>query len=207
MKDNKLKKRYLICIIALIGFTIISFLLLTNRLDTFDSIIYEIIKHIRCDFFDIFFKTITYLGNTLPVVIITITLLIYLNKEDRIILGSSMIITLCVNQLIKYLVKRPRPPLEERLITQGGYSFPSGHSMMALCLYGVLIYFVVTKIKSKKKQIVFTILLSLIILLIGISRIYVRVHYPSDVVGGFLITITILVINISLLKKYIEKEQ
>ena len=113
-----------------------------------------------------------------------------------------MIVTLCINQIIKHLIKRPRPPVEERLITQNGYSFPSGHSMMALCLYGVLIYFVMTKVKDKKKKIFLVSILSLIILLIGLSRIYVRVHYPSDVAAGFLITISILVINITLINNY-----
>lgn len=202
MKDKLLKKRYIIGVITLIGFIIISYLLFTNRLDAFDNTIYEIIKCIRCSFCDRFFKIITYLGNTIPVVVITIALLIYLDKHDRIILGSSMIVTLCINQIIKHLIKRPRPPVEERLITQNGYSFPSGHSMMALCLYGVLIYFVMTKVKDKKKKIFLVSILSLIILLIGLSRIYVRVHYPSDVAAGFLITISILVINITLINNY-----
>ncbi len=202
MKDKLLKKRYIIGVITLIGFIIISYLLFTNRLDAFDNTIYEIIKCIRCSFCDTFFKIITYLGNTIPVVVITIALLIYLDKHDRIILGSSMIVTLCINQIIKHLIKRPRPPVEERLITQNGYSFPSGHSMMALCLYGVLIYFVMTKVKDKKKKIFLVSILSLIILLIGLSRIYVRVHYPSDVAAGFLITISILVINITLINNY-----
>ena len=202
MKDKLLKKRYIIGVITLIGFIIISYLLFTNRLDAFDNTIYEIIKCIRCSFCDRFFKIITYLGNTIPVVVITIALLIYLDKHDRIILGSSMIVTLCINQIIKHLIKRPRPPVEERLITQNGYSFPSGHSMMALCLYGVLIYFVMTKVKDKKKKMFLVSILSLIILLIGLSRIYVRVHYPSDVAAGFLITISILVINITLINNY-----
>ena len=204
MKDKLLKKRYIIGVITLIGFIIISYLLFTNRLDAFDNTIYEIIKCIRCSFCDRFFKIITYLGNTIPVVVITIALLIYLDKHDRIILGSSMIVTLCINQIIKHLIKRPRPPVEERLITQNGYSFPSGHSMMALCLYGVLIYFVMTKVKDKKKKIFLVSILSLIILLIGLSRIYVRVHYPSDVLGAYLLTILILIINITLINNHIR---
>ena len=92
MKDKLLKKRYIIGVITLIGFIIISYLLFTNRLDAFDNTIYEIIKCIRCSFCDTFFKIITYLGNTIPVVVITIALLIYLDKHDRIILGSSMIV-------------------------------------------------------------------------------------------------------------------
>ena len=122
----------------------------------------------------------------------------------RYILGSSMIITLLINQGLKYIIQRPRPPLEERLISQSGYSYPSGHSMMAMCLYGVLIYLINTKLKNKKLKIILTIILSIIILLIGVSRIYVRVHYPSDVLGAYLLTILILIINITLINNHIR---
>ena len=144
------------------------------------------------------------MGDTIPVIIITMCLLIVFNKEDRYILGSSMIITLLINQGLKYIIQRPRPPIEERLITQDGYSYPSGHSMMAMCLYGVLIYLVNTKLKNKKLKIFLTIFLSIVILFIGISRIYVRVHYPSDVLGAYLLTLLILIVNITVINNHIR---
>ena len=76
--------------------------------------------------------------------------------------------------------------------------------MMAMCLYGVLIYLINTKLKNKKLKIILTIILSVIIILIGISRIYVRVHYPSDVLGAYLLTILILIINITLINNHIR---
>ena len=115
-----------------------------------------------------------------------------------------MIITLLINQGLKYIIQRPRPPIEERLITQDGYSYPSGHSMMAMCLYGVLIYLVNTKLKNKKLKIFLTIFLSIVILFIGISRIYVRVHYPSDVLWAYLLTLLILIINITVINNHIR---
>ena len=97
-------------------------------------------------------------------------------------------------------MQRPRPD-HLRLIKQGGYSFPSGHSMIAICVYGTLIYLVHRKVKNRKIKVALEILLTIIILLIGISRIYVGVHYPSDVITGYLISIIILIINISILEK------
>ena len=202
---DKIKKRYLIGVLTLIGFIIITTLYLTNKINGFDNLIYNPICNIRNDILNIIFKIITYMGSTIPVIIITIILMMILNQKDRIILGSSMIITLIINQIIKHLVQRPRPPIIERLVHQGGYSYPSGHSMMALCLYGVLIYFTINKIKSKKRKILLVSILSIIILLIGISRIYVRVHYPSDVLAGYLITITILIINITLINNHFNR--
>ena len=193
-----MRKRIIIGILSLIGFIVLLLLLLTNNISSFDDYIYKIMQSIRCGFFDYIFLFFTKLGNSIPTTILTIILLIFLNKKDRYILGSSMIITLLMNQGIKYIIKRPRPPIEERLITQGGYSFPSGHSMMALCLYGILIYLSVTKIENKKIKILLVLLFSTIILLIGLSRIYLRVHYPSDVLAAYLLTLLILIVNITI---------
>ena len=199
-----MKKRKITGLILLIGFIVLTILLLTNNISSFDDFIYKYFFQMRNKFFDIFFIFFTRLGDIIPVTIITICLLMIFNKEDRYILGSSMIITLLINQGLKYIIQRPRPPLEERLISQSGYSYPSGHSMMAMCLYGVLIYLINTKLKNKKLKIILTIILSIIILLIGVSRIYVRVHYPSDVLGAYLLTILILIINITLINNHIR---
>ena len=194
-----MNKRYIVFILSIISFITIMILLLTNNTVTFDKYIYNFISSFRCNSLDYIMKTITYIGNTIPVFIIIIILMMFLNNKNRILLGSSMVITLLINQTIKYIIRRPRPPIEERLITQGGYSFPSGHSMMSLCLYGVLIYLTWTNIKDKRIKFLIISLLSLLILLIGISRIYLRVHYPSDVIAGFLLTISILIINITII--------
>ena len=199
-----MKKRKIMGLILLIGFIVLTILLLTNNISSFDDFIYKYFFQMRNKFFDIFFIFFTRLGDIIPVTIITICLLMIFNKEDRYIWGSSMIITLLINQGLKYIIQRPRPPLEERLISQSGYSYPSGHSMMAMCLYGVLIYLINTKLKNKKLKIILTIILSIIILLIGVSRIYVRVHYPSDVLGAYLLTILILIINITLINNHIR---
>ena len=76
--------------------------------------------------------------------------------------------------------------------------------MIAVCVYGTLIYLVHKKVKNKKIKILLEVLLTLLILLIGISRIYVGVHYPSDVLTGYLISIIILIVNISALEKKIR---
>ena len=198
-----MKKRKIIGLTLLIGFIVLTILLLTNNISSFDEFIYKYFFKMRNTFFDTFFIFFTRLGDVIPVTIITICLLMIF-KEDRYILGSSMIITLLINQGLKYIIQRPRPPLEERLISQGGYSYPSGHSMMAMCLYGVSIYLINTKLKNKKLKIILTLVLSIIILLIGISRIYVRVHYPSDVLGAYLLTILILIINITIINNHIR---
>ena len=113
-----MKKRKIMGLILLIGFIVLTILLLTNNISSFDDFIYKYFFQMRNKFFDIFFIFFTRLGDIIPVTIITICLLMIFNKEDRYILGSSMIITLLINQGLKYIIQRPRPPLEERLISQ-----------------------------------------------------------------------------------------
>ena len=200
---NNKKISYIISLVSLLLFTIVMILVLNNSLTLFDNTIYNFLISKRCDLLDTYFKTITKLGNTVPVLLIVIILLITLNKKDKILLGTSAILSVVINTIIKNIVKRPRPD-HLRLITQGGYSFPSGHAMISICVYGTLIYIINKNIKNKLLKTILTILLLIIIISIGLSRIYVGVHYPSDILGGYLLSLTIIIININLYHKYIR---
>lgn len=74
--------------------------------------------------------------------------------------------------------------------------------MMALCLYGTLIYIIYKEIKNKKLKVFLITVLTILIFLIGLSRIYVRVHYPSDVLGGFTLSIPILITIITVINNH-----
>jgi undecaprenyl-diphosphatase len=86
--------------------------------------------------------------------------------------------------LLKDLIERPRPEAVRELGIRT-YSFPSGHSMSAIAFYGFLIYLSLRIYKSKVKKIAYSLLLVLVILSVGVSRVYLQVHYPSDVLAGF----------------------
>ncbi len=86
--------------------------------------------------------------------------------------------------ILKWIMDRERPQ-EVQMIEAGGLSFPSGHSMSSIAFYGFLIYLGWIHFRSKGVKITLTIALSLFILLIGFTRVYLGVHYPSDVAAGF----------------------
>lgn len=198
--DKYKKVNCLIAVILMIFFIIVTALVVTNNISWFDDSIYNFIIGFRSNPLDLVLKTITRLGDTVVIMIIVIVTLMFLNKRNRIILGSTTILTVTFNQAIKHILRRPRPE-HLRLIKQGGFSYPSGHSMIAICVYGIMIYLINKNIKNKKIKIMLSILLTILILTIGISRIYVGVHYPSDVLGGFLLAGAILILNITFLDK------
>lgn len=104
-----------------------------------------------------------------------------------------------LNKWLKEVFARERPHIDPGIYAEG-YSFPSGHAMIGLMFYGFLTYFLLTKLRTSKSKLIFGIIMSLFIFLIGFSRIILNAHYPSDVIGGFAIGFIGLVIMVLLHK-------
>ena len=201
-----MKKRYWILGGCLVLFILLLVLIVTNQIEGFDNLVYQGI-FINHPFWNEFYKYFTHIGSTVSVIVITIVLFFVLRKKkDKIMLLSSVAITVAMNQIIKHIVLRPRPPLERRLIQKGGYSFPSGHAMISMCLCGLFIYFCATRIKNKTTRIICITLLCILMLMIGISRIYLGVHYPSDIIGGYLLSLAILIGDITFVNHHFKGE-
>ncbi len=102
--------------------------------------------------------------------------------QPAVATGANLALASACNWLLKNLVQRPRPAVEH-LVEQGGYSFPSGHSCCSMVFYGLLIILVLNCLRGKKRGWLAA-GLGLLIMAIGLSRIYVGVHYASDVLAG-----------------------
>ncbi len=98
------------------------------------------------------------------------------------VVGAGLII-----QGIKIVFRRPRPALFSPLLHEGGYSFPSGHSLIAIVVYGLLGYFLMHLFCSRGARRTIALGTGLLVFAIGVSRPYVQVHYPTDVLAGWLI--------------------
>lgn len=108
---------------------------------------------------------------------------------------SSLVLMILLKQLFQR--KRPLSPL---LKAAKGLSFPSGHAIMAVTFYGLLIYILQHTIDINWLRVLSTVLIIILIFLIGFSRIYLRVHYASDVLGGFIIGSLWLLISLAVIK-------
>ena len=194
-----------ICLIAVIG---ILEDVLEDEILTLDIYGYNLIsKYLISDFFTPIAKIITQLGGAIFLIILSLALIISLkNKKVSILILLNLIISTTLNQVLKFIIQRPRPT-EFRIIDEKGYSFPSGHSMVSAAFYGFLIYLICKNIKNKYLKWGLITLLSCIVLLIGTSRIYLGVHYTSDVIAGFLISISYLIIFTHFSKEFMKNEQ
>lgn len=165
-------------------FLFIMALLLMNKILPIDLWIYHQISYLICNPITSIMKTITFFGNTNTIFYLSIIWLIYLSlkKKKEIIpfLITLFISILCILYL-KPIFARPRPDIL-RLIPIDGYSFPSGHSIISAAFYGYLITYLLEN--KKPKYLAFFIFL-IFIFGIGFSRIYLGVHYFSDVLAGY----------------------
>jgi len=208
IKDFIIKNlRWILLFICLIGFFAIAEDVFNKEIMQGDIIGYKLIStFLISDFATPIAKFITNFGGAIFIIALMITLFILIkDKKIGLSIFLNLVIATTLNQLLKRILQRPRPT-EYRIIEETGYSFPSGHSMVSMAFYGYLIYLIYKYVENKYIKWTLIVLLSILICFIGISRIYLGVHYTSDVLGGFLASISYLVIYISAVNKFLFVE-
>ncbi len=142
-----------------------------------------LIANNRNQFWNWFFKILTYFGWSVLLVVLCLLSFIFKDKKIGLTMCTSVGGSAVLNLLVKYTVQRPRPEL--MLIEEIGFSFPSAHAMMSIAVYATIIYFVATKMKNKALKVALISAISAIIVIVGISRVYLGVHYFSDILAGW----------------------
>ena len=198
--------KYIILVGCLILFSFISFNVYKTNEFYGDGVIYDFVyKYIISDGMTPFIKFITWFGSTAGIITVgLISIFTIKDKKINISFVVCLILGVIINNVIKLIFARSRPDVNP-LMVESTYSFPSGHSMMSMILYGYLIYLIYNNFKSKKYKWLLICILSILILCIGFSRIYLGVHYVSDVIGGFVLGIAYLILYIDISKKIIKK--
>jgi undecaprenyl-diphosphatase len=133
---------------------------------------------------------VTQVGSTAGVLVITAVLagLLALRKSHYWLgrLGLTVPVAMLLNEVLKYLFHRPRPAVAHPLVKLETYSYPSGHVVSAIVLYGFVAIFLSSYMTSRFWRIVIGAAAVGVVLLVGYSRIYLGVHYPTDVLGGMI---------------------
>jgi membrane-associated phospholipid phosphatase len=155
-------------------------------------------------------ELLTFFGSPLVVTVLVVVSSVLLYRRGKSRSAAAMSIAngagAGFNEILKLIFRRKRPDIH-RLITARGYSFPSGHSMGSVVFYGMISYFVSRFTNSKFLKAFTYIASSLVVLMTGISRIYLGVHYPSDVIAGFLAGCTWLIACFSGLHFVMERRR
>ena len=200
------KFRIIIVCLCLLLFSVILFSVCKYGVLDIDNNVYNFIsKNIMNDTLSSILKCVTHLGGVAFIVLLGVLCFMFC-KKNRWFITFDLVGCTVINQTIKHIVRRPRPNVV-RLVSESGYSFPSGHSMISVAFYGLVIYFFYKNINNKYLKWALISLLSLLILTIGFSRIYVGVHYFTDVVGGYLLALAYLVVYIYIYNKKVIKNE
>lgn len=199
----KNKNNILIIILGLV-FILLSVFIKLDLTISFDNAIYELLTFNMSNLVTNFYKVITLLGSTEFIIFLCIFFLILFiilkKKNYGLLICCVLIISTIMNNLLKIIFARERPDVI-KLVIEDSYSFPSGHTMAAVSMYGILMYLVIKSNMNKRLKILLSIILGIIPVLVALSRVYLGAHYITDIMGAFLVSIILLLIEIYIIDK------
>ena len=201
-------KKYLNFILAAILIAVLVLIMIfikNGNIVGFDNGVYNLVTSNTNDFLDNMYKVFTFLASTAFVVGTCIFILVFMkNKKIAGIIFGSVAISTIVNNVIKWIFRRPRPEVR-KLVVEKTFSFPSGHTMAAVTLYGILIFFVMRSKLNKNVKIAISIVLGLLPICVAVSRIYLGAHFASDVIGAAITSTALLLIETYFIEKHHDK--
>lgn len=191
--------------LSLISFFVLVKMVLIDENEALDREIYSLIEPHTNETTSRIMVIYSWIGGTrfmLPANILLICYCLFIRKDrwQSIKLGVIALSSVCVMHLLKLLFNRPRP-LIPLLEPAHGLSFPSGHAMTSITFFGLFIYLTIKHLKNTYLKILLVVLLLSFIVIIGYSRVYLRVHFPSDVLAGYSMGTIWLVLCLWLLKR------
>lgn len=196
-------KKYIIIGLILL-FAILSIFVMLEKTINIDNMFYEFITLNRSNVTTNIYKILTFLGSTGFIIFLCVfflVLFIFLKmKNHGIIISVVLIVSTLINNLLKIIFRRGRPEVLA-LVIEDSYSFPSGHTMAAVSMYGILMYIVLKSNLNKVLKTILSSILGLIPVLVALSRVYLGAHYLTDVIGAFIVSIILLLIEISIIDK------
>lgn len=179
----------LISVLCGLGFGWMAWLVSYEKVGRFDRSIIDEVQGWEADWLTVVMKFFAFIGDryqvvALSVLAIVILFFVFRQRKQLILFVWASLGSVALNETLKVMFARERPEIY-RLAEQSGYSFPSGHAMAALTLYFVLTYLLWQHVKTRRGRVIMLVVAISVVSIIGLSRIYLGVHYPSDVIAGY----------------------
>lgn len=153
-----------------------------------------IVEHLRTPWLTPVMESFSALATPVSLVVLLLAVAAFApGKRPGMCCAVNLVLVVVINQVLKFIIQRPRPD-GFRLATAGGFSFPSGHSMVAMAFFGLLAWLVWKYEADRRLRRLYATGFALVIVMIGVSRIYLGVHYASDVLGGFCLSMAWLAV-------------
>lgn len=190
------KLNLVIALICIAGFVVIAALVLTGKTQTFDDHVLVLLRDpvnpsvpVGATYLGEAVRDVTSLGGFVVLILVTVSSIVFLRLSGDVrvarFLGVAVIAGFVVSVALKSMFARPRPDIVPHLAGFTMSSFPSAHAMMSAIIYPLLAWIAIRTVEQRSVR-VFVLTLSLLLsVAIGLSRVYVGVHYPSDVLAGW----------------------
>lgn len=195
---------FVLFLVLSIGFTALADEVLEGDTLQLDQAILQAIYAKSTPFWDTFFLTVTHLGGVAGVIVITAALigaLVYKKKyRYALLVGLGVGGAALINIIMKLFFERTRPDLWEQLVVETSFSFPSGHSMAS----AALAFSIIAVFWHTKYRVLAAIAAAVYMLVIGFSRLYLGVHYPTDVLAGWVVSGAWVLLIVAILYGYVS---
>lgn len=182
------------CLSSIIVFGILAYFVHVHDVIYFDSHVIDLVQGMESAGLTLMMKFLSFIGSAPVVIVLSLIILYFLyivrkHRHELVLFIGVMVGSPILNMLLKGLFERARPEFH-RLVEISGYSFPSGHAMTAFTFYGIFTFLLWRHIPVVWGRTVLLLFSGIMIVGIGISRIYLGVHYPTDIIGGYLASAT-----------------
>lgn len=183
-------RRLLVVAACLLVFVALLEDVLTGELVRLDALAYRlVVEHMRADWLTPVMESFSNLATTITLLVMLLAVAAFApGRRPGLCCALNLGLVVVLNQALKFVIQRPRPD-GFRLAEVGGYSFPSGHSMAAMAFFGLLVWIVWHYERDRRMRWGLVVALSFVIVMVGLSRVYLGVHYASDVVAGFCVSL------------------
>jgi len=163
----------------------------------------------RTDFLTPFMKVVTHSTDTITIVILCalLVLLPHTRKKIGLPLTVAALVNMGIYKAMKHIFLRARPDVVYHLVDQGGYSFPSGHSATSMLVYGLLFFLIGKHCKNQNLKVLLQTICGILVLVVGPSRLYVGVHWATDVLAGWCVGAAVLMATIYILERIGQKNE